>query len=548
MNKIAKNRILIIGLLLGMFFSALDQTIVGTAMPKIIGELGGLSVMAWVTTAYMLTSTTIVPIAGKLSDLLGRRILYVIGIAIFMIGSMLCGISQNIWELIIFRGLQGIGGGIITPLVMTIVGDIFPPEKRGTWQGMMGAIFGLASVFGPTLGGWLVDNISWRWVFYINIPVGILAAITIFIGLSGEKKRNSKVKIDYLGAVTLIIGVVSLLLGLSLGGKEFAWSSWQIISLFISFAIFTIIFLNVEKRVDEPILSLELFKSSNFVLINIVSFLMGLGMFGTITFLPLYFQGVIGVSATSSGNTLIPMMLAMVTTSIIGGQLVKKIGVRNQLLSGMAFMSIGFYLLNTMTITTTQMTAIIYIIILGIGIGFVMPTVTLAVQMLFSHEKRGVATSTTQFFRSIGSTLGITVLGAIMNAKSIGILNQNFFPKVDNIPNITQSAFGELITKAHSDPQSLFNMLLNQEALKNIPVQMQQLMLPPLKAAMSDSLNLVFLVAMCVSIFGLVMCLFIENIKIQRKESKPFVQEAGAELAAEEGNLTSDVEPDLIDE
>jgi len=309
-------------------------------MPRIIGELGGLDILAWVTTAYMLSSTTVVPIAGKLADLFGRRILYVADIFIFMLGSALCGTSQNMTELIIYRALQGLGGGIMMPLAMTIVGDISPPEKWGKWQGIMGALFGLSSVIGPTIGGFFVDQASWRWVFYINLPVGLIAAATIFIGLQGDKSLKDKVVIDYWGAVTLVIGVVSLLLGLSLGGKDYAWGSWQITGLLTLAFVFIVVFLFIEKRVPEPILSLDLFKNRVFAVVNAVGFLMGLGMFGAIMFLPLFLQGVVGVSATASGNTMIPMMMAMMATSILGGQLITRVSFRTLFVTGMSLMAV----------------------------------------------------------------------------------------------------------------------------------------------------------------------------------------------------------------
>lgn len=516
MENNPRRNILLIGLILGMFFSALDQTIVGTAMPRIIGELGGLDILAWVTTTYMLTSTTIVPIAGKLADLYGRRILYVSGLLIFMVGSALCGTSNNMTELIIYRGLQGVGGGIMMPMAMTIVGDIFPPDKRGKWQGVMGALFGLSSIVGPTIGGWIVDYSTWRWVFYINLPVGILAAVCIYLGLSGEKRIKEKVEIDYRGAGTLIVGIVALLLGLSLGGNDYAWNSWQIIGSFVTAAIFLSAFILVERKAAEPILSLELFKNRVFTVTNVVGFLMGLGMFGAIMFLPLYFQGVIGVSATRSGNTMIPMMFAMILTSIVGGQLVNKIGFRKQLTAGMAFMALGFYLLSTMTVNTTQFTAVIFIIVLGLGMGLVMPTLTIAVQGAFPAEQRGVVTSSSQFFRSIGGTLGVTVLGAVMNSRSIDLLEKGLFPVIKGIPQLETGPLGALMEKAQSNPQTLFNALLNPETIKALPEQLQQVLLPPLKAALAGSLHTVFLVAMSITIVGMVISLWMGDVTLEK--------------------------------
>ncbi|MDF2929181.1 MAG: drug resistance transporter, EmrB/QacA subfamily, partial [Anaerospora sp.] len=459
----ARRNILLTGLFLGLFFASLDQTVVGTAMPRIIGDLGGLSIMAWVTTAYMLTSTTVVPIAGKLADLFGRRIIYVIGITVFMIGSALCGTSSNMTELIVYRALQGIGGGIMMPMSMTIVGDIFPPEERGKWQGLMGGIFGLSSVVGPTIGGYIVDNSSWQWVFYINLPVGFLAAVAIFAGLKGEKALVEKVVIDYAGAAALIISTVSLLLGLNLGGTDYPWLSWQIIGLLLLAVITGILFIVAEKRADEPILSLDLFKNRTFTVTNIVGFLMGLGMFGSLMFLPLFLQGVIGVSATSSGNTMLPMMFAMIGASTLGGWLVTKVSFRSLFVSGMSLMAIGFYLLSTMTVATSQLLAIVYIILIGLGMGLIMPTVTIAVQSAFGPRQRGVATSATQFFRSIGGTLGITLLGVVFNYRSIALMEQEFFPLVASRPDLQSGPLGSMLAEAHSNPQSLFNILLSHD-------------------------------------------------------------------------------------
>ncbi|MHB9094973.1 MAG: MDR family MFS transporter [Eubacteriales bacterium] len=547
----SKRNILLIGLFLGMFFSALDQTVVGTAMPRIIGELGGLSIMAWVTTAYMLSSTTVVPIAGKLADLFGRRVVYVAGILIFMAGSALCGTSQNMTQLIVFRGLQGIGGGIMMPMAMTIIGDIFPPERRGKWQGVMGAVFGLSSIVGPTIGGYIVDNVSWHWVFYVNLPVGILAAVTIFLGLHGEKRLKDKVVIDYTGVITLVVGVISLLLGLNLGGKDFPWSSWQIFGLFGTSFVFLLAFIIVEKKAEDPILSLDLFKNRVFTVANIIGFLMGLGMFGSIMFLPFFLQGVVGISATRSGNTMIPMMMAMMLTSIIGGQLITKVSFRAMFMAGMSFMAVGFYLLSTMTVNTIQLMAISYIVALGFGMGLIMPTVTIAVQNAFPPELRGVATSSTQFFRSIGGTLGMTVLGVVMNHQSSGLLEKNFFPKIQSIPGLQTGPFGSVLQKAHSNPQSLFNLLLSPDTLARIPVQLQQVLLPPLKAALADSLHTVFLVAMFIVISGIVVSLLMGNARIEKKSHRPALQEAGMELLAEGVNFEvegpPEIEPDLIE-
>lgn len=550
MPTMTQRNILITGLFLGLFFASLDQTVVGTAMPRIIGDLGGLGIMTWVTTAYMLTSTTVVPIAGKLADLFGRRIIYVTGILIFMGGSALCGISQDMAQLIIFRGLQGIGGGVMMPLSMTIVGDVFPPEQRGKWQGLMGAMFGLSSVVGPTIGGWLVDFASWHWVFYVNLPIGALAALTIFFGLRGEKTSREETVIDYAGAASLVTATVFLMLALNLGGTDYPWFSWQIAAMFVVSIIAWVIFLTVEKKARDPLLSLALFKNRTFAVANLVGFLMGLGMFGSIMFLPLFLQGVVGVSATESGNTMIPMMVSLMLTSIVGGRIATRVSFRTMFTAGMLFMAGGFYLLSTMTVDTTRLTAIGNIVVLGIGMGLVLPTVTLAVQNAFSFAQRGVATSAAQFFRSIGGTLGMSLLGVVFNLYSARKLETEFFPLIEGIPGVTEGPLGAVLNKAHADPHSLFNMLLSPGTFAAIPEAARQVLLLPLKLALAESLQVVFLIAMFVALAGALISQLMGNAKIERKRSRSVVERAEKKLCVEElaakAEFSDEIVPDII--
>lgn len=538
MQSAVQRKILLTGLFLGLFFASLDQTVVGTAMPRIIGDLGGLNMMTWVTTAYMLTSTIIVPIAGKLADLYGRRVVYVGGLGVFLAGSALCGISSNMTQLILYRGLQGLGGGIMMPLSMTIIGDIFPPEQRGKWQGLIGAVFGLSSIVGPAIGGWIVDYISWHWVFFINLPIGMLAAGTISIGLRGEKRLQEQASIDYRGALYLILSTLSLLLGLNLGGAEFPWLSWPEALLLGSALLLGIAFVLVEKRAAEPILSLALFNNKVFVIANIIGFLMGLGIFGALLFTPLFWQGVIGATAIQSGNMALPMMFANIVASVLGGRLADRASLRVIFAAGMAFMAAGFYLLGTMVMGTPLWLAAFYLMILGFGGGLIMPIVTLAVQNVFSDEQRSMATSATQFFRSIGSTLGMTVLGVLFNTYSLTVMAKEVFPLMAGTPDLQTGVMKGIADKAYSDPHSLFNLLLSPQALSAIPLGLQPLFLPPLKIALAESLRLVFLAAMAVSIIGVIFSLRIGNIAIVNKNSGSlpegdevmrFAEELGAE-------------------
>lgn len=552
MNEAVQRKSLLAGLFLALFFSSLDQTVVGTAMPRIIGDLGGLSIMTWVTTAYMLSSTTVVPIAGKLADMYGRRGIYVSGLLIFMAGSALCGTSTTMLELIVYRGLQGIGGGIMMPLAMTIVGDVFPPEERGKWQGMMGALFGLSSAIGPTLGGWLVDYASWNWVFYINLPIGVLATVSIYWGLRGEPRYAPQAAVDYAGAAWLVTATVSLLLGLNLGGVEYPWLSWPIAGLLILSLTAWLIFIRVEQRAPSPIISLALFTNRLFVVSNLVGFLMGLGMFGALMFLPLFFQGVLGLSATSSGNSMLPLMAAMMATSIITGRLAAKTAFRNLYLGGMLLTAAGLGLLGRMTPATGLGEAIGYIVVLGIGIGMVMPVITLAVQSAFGAEQRGMATAATQFFRSIGGTLGMAVLGAVFNAYSLRYLERDFFPVIAAQGLLAVPELQPLWAKAQVDPHSLFNMLLSPEWLQHLPAAWQDVVLSPLKMALAESLQPVFVAGMLVALAGTVVSLLTGASRLTKKRQRPPVEEGAVTLLAEgmaaEVELTPGAVPDLIEE
>ncbi|PDM39267.1 MULTISPECIES: MDR family MFS transporter [unclassified Geobacillus] len=516
-NTVRHRKILITGLMIAMLFGALEGTIVGTAMPRIVGELGGLSLMIWLTTAYMLTSTTIVPIAGKLADLLGRRVIYVTGLVIFMVGSALCGMADNMTELIIYRGLQGIGGGIMMPMAMIVIGDVFTGKERAKWQGVFGGLYGLASVIGPQVGGFIVDHLNWRWVFYINLPVGILATIFIAMGLS-KYKAEGPVKFDLAGMFTMVVGVVSLLLALTFGGDKYEWTSWQIIALFAAALVFLTLFVFVERKAEEPILPMHLFKHRTFTVLNGIGFLMSVGMFGAIMFVPFFMQGVVGVSATKSGTIMTPMMITMIIGSIVGGRTVYKIGVKSQLFIGMAIMAAGFGLLSTMDVDTSEWTATLYMIILGLGMGLVMPLLTLALQESFPKSELGVVTSSSQFFRSIGGTFGMTILGAIMNHRSSQLLDDRLMPMLQSLPVQAKGMVDRFAHMIHDDPQGLYSILLSPEALEKIPPQMRETFVPILKQSLVDSLHSVFLFGLIFVIGGTVLVFGLKNIKLSDRQ------------------------------
>ncbi|KAA6443824.1 MFS transporter [Bacillus atrophaeus] len=518
-SKNPKRTLLLTGLIIAMFFSALDGTIVGTAMPKIVGDLGGLSMMTWLTTAYLLTSTTVVPIAGKLADLLGRRVVYVSGLIIFMAASALCGMANNMTELIIFRGLQGIGGGIMMPMAMIVVGDLFTGKQRAKFQGVFGAIYGLASVIGPQIGGWIVDTLNWKWVFYINLPVGIVAVIFIARGLQG-RKQTGPINFDIAGIFTMVVGVVSLLLALSFGGKDYAWGSWQILGLFALALIGIIGFIIAETKAKEPILPMYLFKNRTFTFLNLIGFFMSIGMFGAVTFVPFFMQGIVGVSASESGTIMTPMMVSMIITSIIGGQLVYKVGIKPQIITGMMIMAGGFLLLTTLDLDTSKLVATSYMAIIGLGMGLVMPILTLALQESFSKEELGVVTSSSQFFRSIGGTFGITVLGAVMNARSGTLLTDKLVPYLNSLPAQASSFADQFKGMIDKDPQGLLQSLFSPEAVKQIPAAFSSHIMPILKTSLMDSLHSVFYAGLAFIVIGAVLTLFVKPIKLSNKKAE----------------------------
>jgi EmrB/QacA subfamily drug resistance transporter len=509
--------LLLAGLFIAMLFGALDGTIVGTAMPRIIGELGGLNLVAWLTTAYMLTSTVIIPIAGKLSDLMGRKIIYVTGLIIFIIGSALCGMSQNMMELVVFRAIQGIGGGIMMPMAMIIVGDLFTGAQRAKWQGILGALFGLSSIIGPQFGGWIVDSLNWRWVFYINLPVGILA--TILIALSLPKHKTSvKPIFDLLGIVTMIVGVVGLLLTLTLGGKEFPWFSWQIISLLLLSILFLIAFVRIESKAAEPILPIRYFRDRNFNIINGIGFFMSIGMFGAMMFVPLYLQGILGTSPSESGTIMIPLTVSIIAASVLSGLVIQKTGIRLQMTVGMLTMAIGFVLLMYMGSDTTKLMVSLCMLILGLGMGMVFPGLTIALQESYPESEMGVVTSSSTFFRQIGGTFGITILSAVMNLESGQYLTERLVPILNRLPADAATMKAEIAAQIEKDPLQLFSSLLSPETLAKIPKDVIELILPVMKISLVDSLQSVFLWSFVFVVFGLLLTPLTGKIKVSSQK------------------------------
>jgi EmrB/QacA subfamily drug resistance transporter len=405
------------GLMIGILLAMLDNMIVGTAMPTIVGDLGGLNHFTWVITAYTLMSAISTPIWGKLSDLYGRKGMFMASIVLFLIGSALSGTSSSMTELISYRGLQGLGAGGLMVGAMAIMAEMVSPRERGKIQGLFAAVMPIAMVGGPLIGGFITDNLDWRWAFYVNLPLGIIALAVVAVTLKLPKKVTKAV-IDYWGAALLTLGIASLVLFATWGGTQYAWASWQILGLGALTVVALAAFVWVERRVAEPILPLHLFKIRNFTLASVLAFMSGFAMFGAVGFLPQYQQIVQGASATNSGLLLLPLMAGAMVFSIVAGQLTSRTGhFRSFPIIGMAVMAVGSLLLTQLGLTTSSFTSSLYILVVGAGLGFLMGTTNLIAQNSVGMKDLGVATSTATFARSIGGSLGVAVLGSIFTGR-----------------------------------------------------------------------------------------------------------------------------------
>jgi len=487
------------GLMLGSLIASLNMTLVAPALPTIVSELGGLSDYSWIPISAMLASTIVVPLAGKLSDVYGRKPLYMTGIVVFAIGSALSGLAPNFWFLVFARFVQGAGMGFIMPLSQAIIGDIISPRERGKYQGMMGASFGLASIVGPAAGGYITDHFTWRWLFFVNLPFAVLTLIVVayFMHVPNERRKH---EIDVWGSVTLSSGITCLLLATVWGGGQYAWNSWQIIGLYSAAAILLAVFVWVEVRAREPVLPLALFRSSIFTFSNIASIGVAMSMFGAIFFLPVFVQGVIGNSVTNSGAILVPMLVAMIVTSVGGGQLISRTGrYKTLLLAGLVLMGAGFYMLSTFDIHTSNQTAIEAMVLIGLGLGVTMQTYTLVVQNSVSRTDMAVATSATQLSRSMGAAIGLAILGTILT-QGLATSMAKYLPPA--ALKQFQASGGSASAGAVFDPAQLAH-------------------LPPVIAAgirhgLADALHPVFMVGLPIVAVAFVATLFIRELPLRQ--------------------------------
>ena len=487
------------GLMLGSLVASLNMTLVAPALPTIVSELGGLADYSWVPISAMLASTIVVPIAGKLSDIYGRKPLYMSGIVVFAVGSALSGVAPNFWFLIFARFIQGAGMGFIMPLSQAIIGDIISPRERGKYQGMLGASFGLASIVGPAAGGFITEHFSWRWLFFINLPVAIvtLVVVALFMHVPNERRKHA---IDVWGSVTLSTGIAAALLATVWGGTQFAWTSWQIIGLYATAAILLGAFVWVERHAPEPVLPLHLFQSSIFTLSNIASVGVAMSMFGAIFFLPVFVQGVIGNSVTNSGAILVPMLVSMIVTSVAGGWFISHTGrYKMPLLAGLVSMGAGYYLLANFTAETTNQSVIEAMILIGLGLGITMQTFTLVVQNSVSREDMAVATSATQLSRSVGAAIGLAILGTILT-QGMQSAMAKYLPA--SVLHQLQSSDRGATATAVFDPSQLAH-------------------LPPAVAAairhgLADALHPVFLAGLPIIAVSFIATLFIKEVALRQ--------------------------------
>ena len=516
------------GTMMALLLAALDQTIVGTAMPRIIADLNGLNYYSWVVTAYLVASTITVPIAGKLGDLFGRKPFLLAGMIGFVVASALCGQSHNMLELIVFRSIQGLFGGILFATVFAVIGDLFPPARRARLQGLFGAVFGLSSILGPTAGGYITDNLGWRWVFYVNLPIGIVAVLLVLSTMPYVRSKASLRDIDFLGAGTLTAGLIPLMIALSIT-RDHSWTSPEVMGLLALAALLLAAFFVVEQRSEHPIVPFALFKNSTFSVSMIAGFLTGFGMFGTIVFVPLLYQGVLGVTATNSGQLLTPMMLGLIVSSTVVGQAMVRIRYYRFLgTAGILLMMLGMWLLSQVTVSTSSLEVVRDIVLVGAGLGATFPLFINAVQAALPREFLGVATSQVQFWRQIGGTIGTAVLGSVLSQR----LPVNIAAQLHQLQLPAEAA---RFIPSGGSPQTLFDpahlAALRAQAVSAGPQAAAAFdqVLHAIRVGLAATLHEVFLFGGAVLILALIASVFLNDVPLRGRQP---ANEEGAPVAA----------------
>ena len=509
------------GLLLAALLAAIDQTIVGTAEPRIIADLAGFDRYPWIATAYLLSSTVCVPIFANLSDIHGRKPFFLLGATLFVLTSALCGAAgkltllpiDGMGQLILFRGLQGVGAGMLMGLLFTIVGDIFSPSERGRYQGLFAAVWGIASIFGPTLGGWLTDHWSWRACFWVNLPVGAVAVAAIYFEFPHMKPRGSTRRLDWAGFATLIGTVVPLLLALT-WATQYGWRSTRVESLLALSAVMLALFLFGESRAAEPVIPLVLFRNPIIAICSVCAFVLGMGMFGVIIYLPLFMQGVLGVSATQSGNLLTPLMMGAVVGSIVGGQTVSRTGTyKGVALVGSVLVAVGMIVFARMGIDTPRLYVAYGMIISGLGMGLLQPVYTLAVQNVAPRRQMGAATSSTIFFRSIGSTVGVAAFGSIMLTRYHNAFERSM---PAHVPAAALPYFANplLLVQVRPQMEAAFARFPGGSALL-------QTLFDNVRASLASGLHLIFVCSAVIMTLAVVLHLLLRSEPLRTRAAEP---------------------------
>lgn len=526
-----RKALVLAGVLATMFLAALDQTIVNVSLPRIVEDLGDFDLYVWPFTSYMLSSTALVPVVGKLSDLYGRKPFMLAGIVVFVAGSWLCGAAGDMIQLIAFRAVQGVGAGLIMTTAFTSVGDLFAPRERGRWMGLFGGVFGLASIIGPLAGGALTDNLSWRWIFYINIPVATLALALVAFGMPWYRQRGKAV-IDWTGGALLVGVTVPLLLGLSWGGNQYGWGDAPVLaSLGVAAALF-LVFIVQTRRAREPVLPLGLFRNRVYAVSILATMVLGAALFGALQFLPLFLAGVQGVSATNTGLIVMPMMGGMVFGSVVSGQLLSRgRDLRALALVGGCALIAAFYLLSTLDETSPAWTARGYMVLMGLGIGFWMPTFQLAVQNALPHRLLGTGTASVNFFRQIGGTFSVAVLGSLLTGSFAA-----------NLARAVPPRFSQLL----DDPQ----ILLNPEAVARLTAAIETAspgasgdVIDAARVALADSVTDIFLIGVGIVALGLAIGLFMPRVRMRgREELLAEARGEGADASDDDGQAADEAE------
>lgn len=503
------------GVIAAMLLGALDGTIVGTAMPKVIADLQGFEHYAAVTTVYMLASTIVLPIVGKLSDIYGRKPFLLLGVLTFVVGSVLCGAAQSMEQLVLFRTLQGLGAGCSQGMAFTTIADLFPPARRGRVSGLMGAVFGLSSIVGPAIGGFLTDGPGWRWCFWVNLPIGAVAFIILAVAFPKRPTSDARPKIDVAGAAALISSAVPLLLALSFGGRDWAWGSPQIVGLLVVGVVMAAVFIGIEGRAEAPIMPLSLFREPVIAASAVGAMLVAVAMFGALLFIPLFLQGVVGVTATKSGTIMTPMMFAMIGSSIVGGQLMTRLGrYKVVALCGVVGTTIGMGLLSTLNVNSSYDDVLWRMIVMGAGLGFTMPVFNLAVQNAVDIKMVGVATSTLQFLRSMGGAVGAAVFGAVVTQSFRGGFH-------DALPVDVAAAIPPALLHRFDDPQLLMNPSAQAALSDGAIAPHLATLLGAVREALAGSLHLVFVSASVLAAVAVVVVAVFLKDRPLRTSNRP---------------------------